>query len=132
MFNIGDKIKQFLLSDSTITNWVANKIFNVVAVADNITKPPYLVVEVNSISPNTTKTAYQYYDLSFSVILLTAKYSDSTGYSEAIKTALEFKNIDADNQIIDRIEFDDYKEGFDSNFELYTSRLSFSAIVFNT
>lgn len=132
MFNVGNLIKQHLLTDVTLSSLIGSKIYNLVVFTseDSTIKPPYLVVEINSLSPNYTKEYFTYSELTFSVIVLASKYIDLKIISEAVKSSLEFKGI-ADNEwSIDSIEFDSYTEQFELNFELYGSKLTFSSKVF--
>lgn len=92
MFSIGNTIKQHLTTDTNITELVGTKIFNVVAIMDGL-KAPYIVVEVNSVTPNHSKDYFTYNNLSFSVIVLTSRYNDLTTISQTIKDSIENKSI---------------------------------------
>jgi hypothetical protein len=96
MFQIGKTIKQHLLADANLTSQIGTKIYNIVVVtSENSTiKPPYLVVEVNSINPVYTKDLFIYNEISFTVIVLAAKYDEVISLSELVKQSLEFKDIE--------------------------------------
>ena len=130
MFNINNTIKQFLLSDTTITGLVGDNIYNLVVFTSDVTpvRPPYLIIEINSLEPYKTKDYFIYYNLQFSVIAISSKYNEMVTLSEAVKTSLDLKDIDDD---IQSVTFDSYSESFDSENEVYYSRLSFNSIVYN-
>ncbi|MCW0484659.1 hypothetical protein [Gaoshiqia sediminis] len=131
MFSIGNKIKEELLSNTNITTLVGTNIFNLIVVTNekNPINPPYIVIEIDSISPNRTKDHYIFDDISFSVIIIASKYNDLVTISEAIKTALEYKNIQSDNKLIETILFDSYRENFNIDFQVYNSKLTFTSKV---
>ena len=130
MFNINNTIKQFLLSDTTITGLVGDNIYNLVVFTSDVTpvRPPYLIIEINSLEPYKTKDYFIYYDLKFSVIVLSQKYNEMVTISEAVKTSLDLKDLDSD---IQEVTFDSYSESFDAENEVYYSRLSFNSRVYN-
>lgn len=133
MFNTGKLIKQHLLLDADITSQIGTKIYNVVVVTSdsNSIKPPYLVVEVNSMNPTYTKDLFLFNEITFSVIILAAKYDELIILSWVVRKAIEFKNIEDNTTLIESIDFDNYNESFDSSFELYTSKLTFSCRAYN-
>nr|WP_319571423.1 hypothetical protein [uncultured Draconibacterium sp.] len=65
------------------------------------------------------------------MILLAGKYSDLAILNEVIKASLELKEIETDTIEVTAITVDNYKESFDSNFELYSSELAFSCKFLN-
>ncbi len=61
MFNLGETIKQHLLEDVNIQQQIENKIFNtVVLTTSNTVNPPYLVVDIQSVTPAYTKDIFTY------------------------------------------------------------------------
>lgn len=132
MFNLGHAIKQHLLQDENIQNQIGTKIYNeVVVTTSNSVEAPYLIVYIDSISPVYTKDIFTYWEASFSVVLLTNKYSELSGYSELINDSLALKSIETDLLEIDTIRLDNYSENSESDFQLYSSNLKFSCKFLN-
>ena len=131
MFSIGNTITRHLSLDTNITDQVGSKIFNIVAVMDGLTAP-YVVVEINSVTPTHTKEYFTHSDLSFSVIVLTSRYNDLNTISQKIQGSLECKTIKSESTQIENIMVSNWSEGFDAEFELYVGKISFNAIALNT
>lgn len=128
MFQIGKTIKQHLLADTNLADKIGTKIYNLVVVTseNSTTKAPYLVVEINSINPVYTKDLFICNEITFTVIVLAAKYDEAISLSELVKQSLEFKDIEDSALEIDSIKWDNYIEDFDSDFELYNNKIVFS------
>ena len=128
MLNVGTIIKDYLLEDSTITDIFGTNIYNlVVYTTEEQINPPYLVIDVNSVTPSHTKDLRPVYDIEFSIHILVSKYSDLQIYSELVYNYLKLKTIETDSEEVGLFMLSNYDESFDGGFELYNGNLTFIA-----
>lgn len=128
-------IKEILDANATVTGLVGmnsreNKPKIYWVVCPETEKVPYVILSILGNSPNNNKDdSSTLDDLKFAAFIYTTNPESAEEISEAIRAALELKNVTAGGKLYYRIRYVSENDGFDKDANLPYRVASYSALI---
>lgn len=111
-------VRTLLVNDSTLNSTIKSKVYP--AIITQETLPPFLVYLFTEIKANESKTGASTLDKTyFSILSISATYSQARSIADRVRVVLDFYKGTVGGTVIQRINFDDERNSFDSKSKFY-------------